>query len=105
MDVMKGTMDLLILRVLAAGPAHGWGIAQQIELLSRSLRMNQGSLYPALHKLEDGGLIEGAWQYAEATQRRVKLYHLTKAGRARLQRERAQWRSYVVAMELVLEGA
>lgn len=105
MDVMKGTMDLLILRVLESGPGHGWGIAQRIERVSRALRMNQGSLYPALHKLEDGGLVAGEWQYAEETQRRVKVYRLTKSGRARLRRERAQWRSYVTAIELVLEGA
>lgn len=105
MDVMKGTMDLLILRVLAAGPGHGWGVAQRIEAVSQSLRMNQGSLYPALHKLEDAGLIEGEWQYAEDTRRRVKVYHLTAAGRARLQQEKAEWRAYVTAMQLVLEGA
>lgn len=105
MDVMKGTMDLLILRVLAAGPGHGWAVAQRIEGLSRSLRMNQGSLYPALHKLEDAGLIEGEWQVADETRRRVKVYRLTRAGRAQLRQEKAQWRAYVAAMQFVLEGA
>lgn len=105
MDIMQGTMDLLILRGLAGGPSHGWGIAQRIEAVSRSLRMNQGSLYPALHKLEDAGLIVGEWQIAEDTRRRVKVYRLTKAGRTRLQQEKAHWRAYVAAMQLVLEGA
>jgi PadR family transcriptional regulator, regulatory protein PadR len=105
MDVMQGTMDLLILRELARGPNHGWGIAQRIESVSRTLRMNQGSLYPALHKLEDAGIVEGEWQIAEDTRRRVKVYRLTRAGRARLRRESAQWQAYVEAMQLVLEGA
>jgi PadR family transcriptional regulator, regulatory protein PadR len=105
MDVMQGTMDLLVLRVLAAGPAHGWGVAQRVEAVSRVLRLNQGSLYPALHKLEDAGLIAGEWQIAEATRRRVKVYTLTRAGRARLQAEQAHWEKYVTAMQLVLEGA
>jgi PadR family transcriptional regulator, regulatory protein PadR len=105
MDVMQGTMDLLVLRVLAAGPAHGWGIAQRVEAVSQVLRLNQGSLYPALHKLEDAGLIEGEWQIAEDTRRRVKLYRLTRQGRARLRAERTHWQQYVAAMQLVLEGA
>jgi PadR family transcriptional regulator, regulatory protein PadR len=105
MDVMQGTMDLLILRVLDGAPSHGWGIAQRIETVSGSLRMNQGSLYPALHRLEDGGLIEGEWGVAEETRRRVKVYSLTHAGRAHLRAERAQWRAYVAAMQLVLEEA
>lgn len=98
-------MDLLILRVLDGAPGHGWFIAQRIERLSGALRMNQGSLYPALHRLEDGGLIRGEWGVAEETRRRVKVYHLTRSGRAQLQEERAQWSAYVAAMQLVLEGA
>jgi PadR family transcriptional regulator, regulatory protein PadR len=105
MDVMQGTLDLLVLRVLATGPSHGWGVAQRIETVSQALRMNQGSLYPALHKLEDAGLIAGEWQVAEETRRRVKVYRLTRAGRARLQKEAAQWQAYVRAMQLVLEEA
>jgi PadR family transcriptional regulator, regulatory protein PadR len=105
MEIMQGTLDLLVLRVLAAGPGHGWGIAQRVESVSGSLRMNQGSLYPALHKLEDAGLIDGEWQIAEETRRRVKVYRLTKAGRAHLRQEQVQWRAYVAAMQLVLEGA
>lgn len=105
MDVMQGTMDLLVLRVLAAGPSHGWGIAQRIEAVTRTLRMNQGSLYPALHKLEDAGLVEGEWQVSEETRRRVKVYRLTRSGSARLRREQEAWAAYVDAMRLVLEDA
>lgn len=105
MDVLQGTMDLLILRVLASGATHGWGIARRVEAVSQSLRMNQGSLYPALHKLEDAGLIVGEWQIAEETRRRVKVYQLSTAGRRRLSEENANWRAYVTAMQLVLDGA
>ena len=105
MDVIQGTLDLLILRTLASGPAHGWGIAQNIELLSRDvLRLNQGSLYPALHRLEDAGLITGEWTVTEQTRRRVKEYRLTRAGRGALEAETQQWRTYVQAIELVLGG-
>lgn len=105
MDVLQGTMDLLILRVLASGATHGWGIARRVEAVSHSLRMNQGSLYPALHKLEDAGLVVGEWQIAEETRRRVKVYQLSTAGRRRLSEENANWRAYVTAMQLVLDGA
>ena len=106
MDVIQGTLDLLILRTLATRPAHGWGIAQEIEVLSREvLRLNQGSLYPALHRLEDAGLITGEWGVAEDTRRRVKVYRLTRAGRAALEAETQEWRSYVRAIELVLAGS
>lgn len=105
MDVLQGTLDLLIMRVLEREPAHGWGIAQRVEELSRVLRLNQGSLYPALHRLEDAGLIAGEWIIAEDTRRRVKEYRLTRAGRRRLGQETRQWQAYVQAMQLVLEGA
>ena len=105
MDVLQGTLDLLILRVLEREPAHGWGIAQRVEQLSRVLRLNQGSLYPALHRLEDAALIEGDWVIAEETRRRVKEYRLTRAGRRRLGAETRQWQAYVQAIQLVLEGA
>ena len=105
MDVLQGTLDLLILRVLDREPAHGWGIAQRIEALSKALRLNQGSLYPALHRLEDAGLIEGEWVIAEDTRRRVKEYRLTRTGRRHLGQEQRQWQAYVKAVQLVLEGA
>jgi transcriptional regulator len=104
MDVLQGTLDLLILRVLDREPAHGWGIAQRIEALSQVLRLNQGSLYPALHRLEDAGLITGKWEIAEATRRRVKVYRLTRGGKRSLGAESQQWQAYVKAMQLVLEG-
>jgi transcriptional regulator len=104
MDVMQGTLDLLILRVLDREPSHGWGIAQQVEALSQVLRLNQGSLYPALHRLEDAGLITGEWEIAEVTRRRVKVYRLTRSGQRSLGVEQRQWQAYVKAMQLVLEG-
>ena len=106
MDLLQGTLDLLVLRTLDAGEGHGWAIAQRIERLSRdALKLNQGSLYPALHKLEDAGLIEGRWEIAEETRRRVKVYRLTRAGRKHLAAETDQWRAYVQAVELVMTGA
>lgn len=104
MDVLQGTLHLLILRVLDREPAHGWGIAQQIEALSQVLRLNQGSLYPALHRLEDAGLIAGEWEIAQETRRRVKVYRLTRSGKRSLGVESQQWQAYVKAMQLVLEG-
>ena len=105
MEVLQGTLDLLILRVLDREPAHGWGIAQRIEAPSKALRLNQGSLYPALHRLEDAGLIAGEWVIAEGTRRRVKEYRLTRTGRRHLGQEKRQWQAYVKAVQLVLEGA
>jgi PadR family transcriptional regulator PadR len=105
MDVLQGTLDLLILNVLATEPAHGWSIAQRIAARSEDvLRLNQGSLYPALHKLEDEGLIAGTWIIAKDTRRRVKEYRLTRAGRRVLARHTAEWRAYVRAIDLVLAG-
>jgi PadR family transcriptional regulator PadR len=105
MEVLQGTLDLLILNVVAKGPAHGWSIAQRIaDRSEEALRLNQGSLYPALHRLEDGGLIQGTWMVAEDTRRRVKEYRLTRAGRRVLERQTAQWRAYVRAIDLVLAG-
>jgi transcriptional regulator len=103
-DVLQGTLDLLVLKVLTAGPQHGWAIAQRIRERSESLlQVNQGSLYPALHRLEDEGWIEGEWLQSE-TQRRVKAYRLTRGGQKRLSAERDAWRSYTRAVELILEG-
>lgn len=104
MDVLQGTLDLLVLKVLAAGPQHGWAIAQWIGTQSEALlRVNQGSLYPALHRLEDEGWIEGSWVKSE-TQRRVKEYRLTRSGRKRLGQELAAWRSYTRAVDRILEA-
>ena len=83
MDVLQGTLDMLVLKVLRAGPQHGWAISQSIRSMSEDLlQVNQGSLYPALHRLENEGWIEGAW-VKSATQRRVKEYRLTRSGRKR----------------------
>ena len=103
MDLLKGTLDLLILHSLLSQPAHGWAIAQRVETGSDSaFRLNQGSLYPALHRLEDEGLIRGRWKVAEDTRRRIKVYELTRAGRRALEREKADWHAYAHAMELLI---
>ena len=100
-DIVRGTLDLLILKALSLEPMHGWGIAQRIEQLSReALHVGQGSLYPALQRLEERGWIESDWR-TEAG-RRAKYYELTKAGRAALGAETAQWRRYVDTVELIL---
>lgn len=106
MDVLQGTLDLLILNVLAEGPLHGWAISQRIRDRSRdTLNVNQGSLYPALHRLEEEGLLKAEWTHSEDTQRRVKAYRLTRAGTRRLGREQEAWRRYTEAVELVLRPA
>lgn len=101
-DILQGTLDLLILQALATGPKYGWLIAQRIRQVSREvLSVNQGSLYPSLHRLEQQGWIEAEWGISES-QRRVKVYALTASGRQQLQRETASWRSFVEAVERVL---
>ena len=90
-DLLQGTLDLLILRTLSAGPKHGWGIALTIQQVSQEvLQVNQGSLYPALHRLEQQGLIEAEWGNSE-NNRQAKYYALTAAGRKQLARETREW--------------
>src|SRR5689334_25243142 len=90
-DIVRGTLDLLILKALALEPMHGWAIAQRLEQLSRdALRVGQGSLYPALQRLEEKGWIESDWRATEGG-RRAKFYELTRAGRRALGAETAQW--------------
>ncbi len=90
-DLVQGTLDLLILKALTLGPMHGWSIAQQIKARSRDvLQVQQGSLYPALHKLETQGLIAAEWGESEAN-RRAKYYSLTNEGRKHLDDEQANW--------------
>src|SRR5579884_1258897 len=90
-DLVQGTLDLLILRTIESGPRHGWAIAQRIQQLSRDeLRINQGSLYPALQRLARQGWIVADWGVSE-TNRRARFYRLTRAGVKRLARERADW--------------
>ena len=103
-DVLRGTLDLLILKTLAHEPMHGWGISQRIRQRSRGvLDVNQGSLYPALQRLEHRGWITSAWQASE-NNRRAKYYRLTRAGRRALGAEKDNWRRYIGAVEWILEG-
>ena len=104
-DLVQGTLDLLILRVIALEPMHGWAIAQRIRQLSNDeLRVGQGSLYPALHKLEQQGWIEAEWAPSD-NNRRAKYYKLTKDGRKALKRETAQWERLSAAISLVVRPA
>jgi transcriptional regulator len=101
-DLLQGTLDLLILKTLALGPLHGWGIAKRIQQLSDDvLQANQGSLYPALYRLEDRGLVCADWGISPEG-RRAKFYALTEEGRRRLADERATWRRFATAVEAIL---
>ena len=103
-DVLRGTLDLLILKTLALAPMHGWGISARIQQLSRDvLDVNQGSLYPALQRLEHKGWIDSDWSTTE-NNRRAKYYRLTAAGRRALGTETASWRSYVEAVDVILRA-
>jgi transcriptional regulator len=102
-DLVQGTLDLLILRVVALEPMHGWAIAQRIRQMSNEeLRVGQGSLYPALHKLEQNGWIEAKWGESE-NNRRAKYYSLTRAGRRALEKETAEWERLSTAISLVVK--
>lgn len=104
-DVLRGTLDLLILQTLALEPHHGWGISQRLQHVSRGvLDVNQGSLYPALQRLEQRGWIESEWRTTE-NNRRAKYYRLTRSGHRALGEETAQWRRYVSVVDLILAGA
>jgi PadR family transcriptional regulator, regulatory protein PadR len=104
-DLLQGTLDLLILRTLASGPMHGWGISQRLQQISEDvLQVNQGSLYPALYRLEQQGSIESEWGDSE-NNRRAKFYHLTKAGRRQLADETASWERISAAVARVLQHA
>jgi transcriptional regulator len=102
-DLLQGTLDLLILRTLALGPQHGWGISQRIQQTSADvLRVNQGSLYPSLHRLEDRGWVTSEWGTSD-NNREAKFYRLTKAGQKQLQVETANWERISAAVRRVLE--
>ena len=104
-DRLQGTLDLLILRTLLSEPMHGWGIAQRLLLLSGELfQVNQGSLYPALHRLEEQGWIASEWGTSE-NNRRAKFYQLTPAGRRQLARETEGWQQYAQAVQWILQTA
>ena len=101
-DLLQGTLDLLILRTLALGPQHGWGISQRIQQISTDvLRVNQGSLYPALHRLEDQGWVASAWGTTDGN-REAKFYRLTRAGQKQLQVATANWERMSAAITRVL---
>jgi transcriptional regulator len=103
-DLLQGTLDVLILKTLFAEPMHGWGISQRIQLLSGDvLQVNQGSLYPALYRLESRGWIRSSWGSSE-NNRRAKFYELTRAGRKQLAEERESWERFVAAVGRVLEA-
>ena len=104
-DLLQGTLDLLILRTLATGPRHGWGISQRIQQISRDvLVVNQGSLYPALYRLEARGWIASSWDASE-NNRKAKFYRLTRTGQSQLEREAANWERLSAAVRRVLERA
>ena len=104
-DLLQGTLDLLILRTLSLGPMHGWGISQRIQQISRDvLQVNQGSLYPALARLEVAGWVDAKWGTSE-NNRQAKFYALTKAGERQLAVETANWERLSAAVARVLRLA
>jgi transcriptional regulator len=104
-DLLQGTLDLLVLKTLVAGPRHGWAIGNRIQEMSRDvLRVNQGSLYPALYRLEDRGWITAEWGISDEG-RRAKFYQLSAAGRKQLVAETREWRAFSTAVNLILEEA
>ena len=102
-DLLPGTLDLLILQTLATEPRHGWGIGQRIQQVSGVFRVKLGSLYPALERLEEAGLVEAEWQLSE-NNRRARYYRLTRSGRRHLEGERRKWRQLAAGMARVLEA-
>ena len=105
MDLPQGTLDLLILKTLAIEPQHGWSISDRIEQISKDvLRIKQGSLYPALHRIERRGWIKARWG-TSGNNRRAKYYELTKSGRKQLEAEENAWRKLTAAVGQILETA
>ena len=101
-DVLQGTLDLLVLKALSLAPMHGWGISQRIQQLSRdALQVGQGSLYPALYRLEARGLIKATWAETESG-RRAKVYSLTAAGTRQLAEQRESWERFSGALTAIL---
>jgi transcriptional regulator len=104
-DLLPGTLDLLILRTLQHGALHGWAVSERIQQISQDvLQINQGSLYPALHRLEHQGWIEAEWKVSELG-RRAKYYHLTTSGRRQLAVEAREWERMAHAIGLVMRHA
>ena len=103
-DLVQGTLDLLILKTLSLEPKHGWAIAKRIQQISNEvLQVQQGSLYPALHRLEQQGWIRAKWDESE-TGRHAKFYSLTAAGREQLEKEKESWNRLSTAINLVIDG-
>jgi PadR family transcriptional regulator, regulatory protein PadR len=101
-ELLRGMLDMLVLKALQLGPMHGWGITERLEQGSRNaLRVGQGSLYPALYRLEEQGLVSSSWGVSD-NNRRARFYALTAPGRARLAEERQMWRRLSRAVELIL---
>jgi len=104
-EVLKGTLDMLILKVVALGPIHGYAISQRIQQISKDFfQVPEGSLYPALHRLEDGGWLQAEWEETE-TGREAKFYSLTRAGKKRLSAELVNWERLSEAVALILSTA
>jgi transcriptional regulator len=102
-DLLPGTLDLLILQTLVAEPQHGWGIGRRIQQVSGVFTVKLGSLYPALERLEAGGLVEAEWRLSE-NNRRARYYRLTRAGRRHLEGERRKWERLAAGVARVLEA-
>jgi PadR family transcriptional regulator, regulatory protein PadR len=103
-DILQGTLDLIVLRLLRSAPANGWDLTRSIQTLSRGvLEVNYGSLYPALRRLEAKGWVRAWWQLSESN-RRARYYELTAAGRKRLEVERVEWERFSAALRLILEA-
>jgi PadR family transcriptional regulator PadR len=103
-DLLQGTLDLLILKILTLGPNHGWGISNRIQQISRDgLNASQGSLYPALHRLELNGDVESEMRTSE-NNRRARVYKLTSVGRRRLEAETATWEQFARSMKRILQA-
>jgi transcriptional regulator len=104
-DLLQGTLDVLVLKTLSTGPMHGWGISQRIQQWSEDvLEVNQGSLYPALHRLEERGWISAEWGNSE-NNRRARFYSLTRSGRRQLAEETESWERFAAAVGRVLAAA
>lgn len=104
-DLPQGTLDLLILKVLALGPLHGYAVAQRLQQMSRDVvQVTQGTLYPALHRLEHRKFLAAEWKTSD-TGREAKFYRLTRAGRAQMEREYASWRRLAAAIRMVSRTA
>jgi PadR family transcriptional regulator, regulatory protein PadR len=97
-DLLQGSLDLLILKALTLGPLHGWGVSKRIRQMSReALEVNQGSLYPAMHRLEDRGFIAAEWKTSDEG-RRAKFYRLTPVGRKQFAEEQERWKAFAAAV-------